>query len=267
MRLHRFYIEEKIGNKKEISLADSELIHQLSHVFRFGPACADRMGDKVILFDGSGLEYEGEILSLNKKEVKFKINPLVKTQGKDALSKKNNVCLYLSLIKKANFELAAEKCTEIGVSEIHPIISERSEKKDLNLERLNKIVKEASEQSGRLTLPKIFEITDLEKAVSQAINEGMECVAFHTESTSPSIGMSTSPHLMGGEEGNVFPPSLVKEGARGRLCLFVGPEGGWSEVEINLFKINNFKILSLGQNILRAETAAIVATWTQIKNQ
>ncbi len=268
MRLHRFYIEEKIEQKKEITILDQDLIHQLLHVFRF------QIGDKVILFDGSDLEYECEILSLNKKEVKFKLNPLVKTQGKDALSSQGvslalesdslnskKISLYLSLIKKANFELATEKCTEIGVSEIHPIISERSEKKDLNIKRLNKIVKEASEQSGRLTLPKIFEITDLEKAVTQAVSEGRECMVFHTDSTSPAIGMSTSPHLMGDEEGNVFSPSLVKEGARGRLCLFVGPEGGWSDSEVELFKRNNFQILSLGQNILRAETAAMIAVW------
>jgi len=253
MRLHRFYIDQKIGGIEEITLTDSELIHQLVNVFRF------KAGDKVILFDGSGFEYEAEITTISKKEVKF--NPLVKTQGKDALNKKNNVSLYLSLIKKSNFELAVEKCTEIGVTEIHPIISERSEKKDLNLERLNKIVKEASEQSGRVTLPQVFEITDLEKAVSQAVAEGKECVTFHTATDSYTAPLNNLIR----HKNDTFPSTDGKVSLK-PTAAFVGPEGGWSEKEMELFKKNNFKILSLGQNILRAETAAIIATWNSLNN-
>ena len=219
----------------KITLTDSELIHQLINVFRF------KAGDKVILFDGSSFEYEAEISALSKKEISF--NPLVKTQGKDTLNKKNNVSLYLSLIKKSNFELAVEKCTEIGVTEIHPIISERSEKKDLNLERLNKIVKEASEQSGRVTLPEVFEITDLEKAVSQAIKDNKTCVVFHTD-----VNQTKSPNISN------------------NIAIFIGPEGGWTDKEMDLFKKNSFQIHSLGQNVLRAETAAIVAVWKILNN-
>lgn len=125
MRLQRFYIEEKIPysektgkGERGITLTDSELIHQMVNVFRF------EIGDKVILFNGSGFEYEAEIISLNKKAVEVKI--LKSSQG---ILVTKNVSLYLSLIKKNNFDWAAEKCTEIGVSEIHPLISERSEKK------------------------------------------------------------------------------------------------------------------------------------------
>jgi RsmE family RNA methyltransferase len=62
-------------------------------------------------------------------------------------------------------------------------------------------------------------------------------------------------------------PALTKAGIDGRhqVATFVGPEGGWTEKEMNLFKQNNFQILSLGQNILRAETAAIVAVWEGLK--
>ena len=234
MRLHRFYINEKVDGRGEISLTDPELIHQLANVFRF------HAGDRVILFDGSGFEYECEIVLINKKEIKVSV---IKVSEKN-MKQEKNISLYLSLIKKSNFELAAEKCTEIGVTEIHPIISERSEKKDLNLERLNKIVKEASEQSGRVTLPTIFEVTDLEKAVSQAVANGKTCIVFD-----PS-----------GEKHNfVSHKDMMKN-----IAIFVGPEGGWTEDEINLFKKNNFKILSLGSNILRAETAAMIAVWSQL---
>ena len=163
----------------------------------------------------------------------------------------------MALIKKGNFELAAEKCTEVGVSEIHPVISERSEKKDLNIERLNKIVKEASEQSGRVTLPEVFNVTNLEAAVSQVVSEGKVCVTFHTDTDS-----STAPSFFNRPRHQNDTPSSSDEGDSLKpTAAFVGPEGGWTDSEMELFKKNNFKILSLGTNILRAETAAIVAVW------
>jgi 16S rRNA (uracil1498-N3)-methyltransferase len=249
MRLHRFFIAEKIGEQENITLTDFELIHQMVNVFRF------QIGDKVILFDGSGFEYETEIIFISKKEIKFNI--LVKIPGKEILNK-NNVCLYLSLIKKNNFELAAEKCTEIGVSEIQPIISERSGKKGLNLERINKIVTEASEQSGRVTLPKVFDILSLENAVSQAVRDGKRCVTFHTNTTVTSfkIIQTNSLHLTRTNHSESCLNNFEEE-----VALFIGPEGGWTDNEIELFKANNFQICSLGHNILRAETAAIVAVW------
>ena len=253
MRLHRFYIKEKIGEQGNISLTDSELIHQMVNVFRF------KTGDKVILFDGSGFEYETEIISITKKVVEVKI---LAHSNQDVLD--TGISLYLSLIKKSNFELAAEKCTEIGVSEIHPIVSERSEKKDLNLERINKIVKEASEQSGRVTLPKVFDISSLEKAVSQAVNEGKFCVTFHTDSAATpfKITQTNSLHLTQTNHSE-----SILHNFEGEVAVFVGPEGGWTDNEMELFEANNFQICSLGQNILRAETAAMVAVWESLHRE
>jgi 16S rRNA (uracil1498-N3)-methyltransferase len=139
MRLHRFYIEQKVGEEKVITLTDSSLIHQILNVFRL------RSGSEIIIFDGSGFEYVSQIISISKKELKLEI---ISSSTRAEETKK--VSLYLALIKKGNFELAVEKATELGVTDIHPIISERSEKKGINMERLQKIVKEASEQSGRL---------------------------------------------------------------------------------------------------------------------
>lgn len=246
MRLHRFYIEQRVGEVRELTISDTELIHQMVNVFRF------KNNDKVILFDGSGFEYEAEIISTSKKEISFNIlNVTDKSMKQD--SKK--VSLYLALIKKGNFELAAEKSTEVGVAEIHPVVSLRSEKKDLNIERLNKIVKEASEQCGRVTLPVIADVTDLETAVSQAVSEGKVCVTFHTDTDQTSSSSECHSAL-----------SKAEIDGRHEVAAFVGPEGGWTEDEMELFKKNNFIIKSLGQNVLRAETAAMVAVWGSINN-
>jgi len=269
MRLHRFFIEEKIADKKEITLADLELIKQLSKVFRFQPANKDKVGDKVILFDGSGFEYEAEIISLNKNNVTFRI---IKSNRGSAfgmsksLASVNYVSLYLSVIKKNNFELAVEKCTEIGVSKIQPIISERSEKKDLNFTRLNKIVKEASEQCGRMTLPEVSQIITLDQAVSRVVEEGGEGVVFHTVTDISTVHKYS--HIFNRPGSQTHHLALTKAGIDGshQMATFVGPEGGFTEKEMELFSKNNFKILSLGSNILRAETAAIIAVWSQLNS-
>lgn len=234
MRLHRFYIEQKVGQQDIVTLPDTDLSHQLGNVFRL------KVGNQVIVFDGSGFEYVSEIISLLKKEVSLKIISAV-----DKPETQTKVSLYLSLIKKGNFELAVEKATELGVAEIHPIISERSEKKGLNMERLQKIVKEASEQSGRVFLPLIYPQLPLETVVSQQKSQNEVSVVFHT--TTPA------------EDGHPFLNKKGKEDLD--IAVFVGPEGGWSEKEIELFKKNNFEFRSLGPNILRAETAAIISVF------
>ena len=117
-------------------------------------------------------------------------------------------------------------------SHFHPIISERSEKKSVNFERAGKIIKEASEQSGRGSLPRIEQLANLE----DALNNDFVSIAFHP----------TSDKFNKDDFG--------KEKAFG---IFIGPEGGWSDRELKMFKEKEIKILSLGPQILRAETAAI----------
>ncbi|NDE68149.1 RsmE family RNA methyltransferase, partial [bacterium] len=127
---------------------------QWRKVFRF------KAGDKVILFDGSGFDFLCEIQSYTAN-----------TQGRGEKSSEscaevkilevmNNVVvpvretsLFCAVLKKDTFEWVVEKATEMGVSRIVPVLAERSEKKNLNIERLQKIIIEASEQSGRGTLP------------------------------------------------------------------------------------------------------------------
>jgi len=220
MRLHRFYIE-----KINPTITDERLIHQWKNVFRY------EAGDKVILFDGSGKDFECEIQGLDKKEASLTI-----LEEKEGIIPKKNIVLYQSLVKKDNMEWIVEKATELGISKIVPIISERSEKKDFNLERAKKIIIEASEQCGRSNIPELGEVTDLDKALE--IAEG-KLIAFHT---------ATPPN-----------PPLDQGKGNQDLSLFIGPEGGFTENEIEEFKKADTEIRSLGDLVLRAETAAIAA--------
>ncbi len=233
MRLHRFYIEETLEKGKRVRIENPELLHQWIKVFRFSVA------DRVVLFNGNGKEYEGFFELLSKKEAVIVIDKEKKIENIPA----TELHLFQSIIKKDNFELVVEKCTEIGASAFHPIISERSEKKDLNIERLQKIAKEASEQSGRAYLPEIFEPVDLENAIENlpAGQAGFEGKMFALDFNGEKI-------------------ETLRQAQGKKLGLFVGPEGGWTDRERELFRQKGIKSVSLGPQILRAETAAIVAS-------
>ncbi len=229
MRLHRFFVEEKLENKKEFVTDNPELIHQWKNVFRL------RSGEKVILLDNSGYEFYGTI-ELTSKERTVVIIDEVKENNLIKNKPSLEVYLYVALIKKDNFEWILEKGTEIGVTGFVPIVSERSEKKNLNHERAFKIIREASEQSGRGILPTLGEVVSLEDLL---LKEDVHFVVFHLEGK----------------------PFVKKDFINDkRLGVLIGPEGGWTDQEIALFKEKNIPIVRLGNQTLRAETAAITVS-------
>ena len=128
MRLHRFFIEQEILESGEIIVADRDLLHQWGKVFRL------KTGDRVILFDGMGFDYVSEIVLLDKNEGVLKIVEKIPNENVP----KKEIHLFQSIIKKDKFEWVLEKGTELGISHFHPIISERSEKKNINFERAGK---------------------------------------------------------------------------------------------------------------------------------
>lgn len=237
MRFHRFYIasgdlEDHYKDDQLFEINDAELIHQLRTVFRF------KSGHEIILFDGNGFDYLCSIEEKSHSHRAEKLRVRMKQKIELTARPKRKIVLFQSLIKKDNFEFIAEKATELGVSTIIPVMSERSEKKDLNLDRIEKIVTEAAEQSGRGTLPAIGRIVSLQDALKQT--QDLK-VAFHPEG---------KPFHIYIESGKKF---------EGEIGVYIGPEGGWSESEIKLFQENSVDILSLGPATLRAPTAAIAA--------
>lgn len=228
MRLHRFYINKKIENKK-IDIDDKELIHQWKKVFRYN------VGSSVIVFDGSGFEYICFIESLRAIDATLGI-----LEKREILKPKNSLTMVCSIIKKDNFELLVEKLTEIGVNTIIPLISERTEKKKLNTERLLKIIKEASEQCGRGDLTILKETETLESLFQKGYL-AQEKIFFDMDR--PPIE-------------NYF----KSFGNQKSFAIFIGPEGGWSNKDKEIFSKYNINGYSMGFNTLRAETAGIVAS-------
>lgn len=230
MRLHRFYVSQPLG--EDVVINDVSIIKQWSKVFRY------TIGDFVILFNGNGDDVTFSISSLVAKECKL---TRIDTVPSYIPSKK--ITLYLSCIKKDNFELVVQKATELGITTIVPIISERSEKKNLNEGRLIKIAIEASEQCGRGDIPSISTIVSLENAL-KSIQNTKDTFSFVLQ--------------MGGTPiREVSIQEKITSSASG--AIFIGPEGGWGTQEESLFTESGITSISLGQNVLRAETAAIVA--------
>lgn len=229
MRLHRFFVKTPI-NSDSFDISDKELVHQWKHVFRYN------VGSQVVLFDGSGVDYLCIISSLRNLGATVEV---LKKQKTDDIHQRRNVWLCIALLKKDNFDLIVQKATELGVTNIVPILCEHSEKRKLNIERMRKISIEASEQSGRGDVPVIH----IPLTITELFQSGIlpqEKVVFHPE------GIPLKQYLAS--------TNAVSH------ALFIGPEGGFSDKEIIQFRQYNVSVVSLGSQILRAETAGIVVS-------
>ncbi len=230
MRLHRFF-----GNfdleKGDIKTSNEELIHQLRNVLRM------ESGDEVVLLDGSGREALASIGSLSKEHASFKVLGVRENENEPDVE----INLYMSLVKRGNFEDAARGAVEVGVLRIAPIRTKWTVKEDLKDERLIKIIKEAAEQSGRGKLPILTRIGDFDEALKDAGDNDLN------------IFFEKGEKLL--EKGDL--PDEKPE----RVGVFVGPEGGWAPEEIEKAKEEGFIMAGLGDLTLKAETAAVVAPY------
>lgn len=229
MRIHRFFIDRSLPQSGIVKIDNTDLIHQWRHVLRF------QVGQRITLFDNSGFEFSATITSLDNHVAEVEIY----TNHNANFCPKLPLFLFLSLAKRDTFEWVLEKGTEIGVSGFTPIISERSEKKDINFARSKKIVIEASEQSGRSTLPVITKPMTLSQAIEGLVSQ----------SNPNGVTFVLDPR---GEQLD-----FKKYSKNVRTNVFVGPEGGFSPAEIAFFKNQNIPAYSLGGQVLRAETASI----------
>jgi 16S rRNA (uracil1498-N3)-methyltransferase len=236
VKLQRFYLADRIPTDLQIGslfeVPDADLVNQLKRVFRF------HVGDTIIVFGGDGQDHQCFIQEFQKDSVTLKLEKSYPSRFMPVRDLGREIWLCAAVVKKDTFEWIAEKATELGVSHILPIMAERSEKKSLNMERLEKIVIEASEQSGRGDVPTIHPIVGLEESIDfiRKENPAIQMVAFHTE------GKLVQDDI------------LTKESP---IAVFIGPEGGWSEREVEMFHRENIPVVCLGKQVLRAETAVL----------
>ena len=229
MRIHRFFIQTPI-TENTFDISDKDLVHQWKNVFRYN------VGSQVVLFDGAGADFLCMISSI--RNLGATVQVLQKKPTAD-ISQRKNIWLCVALLKKDNFDLVVQKATELGVSNIVPVLCEHSEKRKLNMDRMQKIAVEATEQSGRGDVSAIHPPQTLAEIFQTGILP-QEKVIFDPNGVPFAQYRATTNQVS--------------------FALFVGPEGGFSENEIAFLKTYNTPVVSLGTQILRAETAAIAVS-------
>tara|TARA_Y100001970_G_scaffold253279_1_gene327887 strand:+ start:13864 stop:14583 length:720 start_codon:yes stop_codon:yes gene_type:complete len=211
-----------------ISKLSKNQSHYIKNVMRL------RQGGKISLFNSKNGEWDARILTNNKDLIEIKVEKLYRPKEKE-----NNLWLAFSPIKKVPQDMMLQKTTELGIQNFFPLICERSIVREINIERSEKIITEACEQSNRISVPKINKIQKLENFLKHFPENGslLFCDINTEYSKKKNILSKTNP-----------------------ICVLIGPEGDFSEKERKLI-VDHKKTtsISLAKNILRSETAAIAA--------
>lgn len=228
MTLPFFYISNYDGSQKQIVL-DEDTSKHVVQVLRM------KVGEQLNLTDGKGNMLTGEIINDHKKHCEVKV-----THSQFTTHHSYKVTIAISLLKNTNrFEWFLEKATEIGVSEIIPLICERTEKEKFRYDRMNQICISAMLQSQQCWLPLLHEPKEFKEAVEHSAAK-QKYIAHCLEGDRQSLAhqhISTTSHSL----------------------IFIGPEGDFTKEEVELALQNNFVSVSLGETRLRTETAGITA--------
>ena len=209
------------------SLLSKEHTHYVVNVMRL------KRGSNINFFNKEG-EWKSEIIFLDKDRVEVKILEKVKQSMTSS-----NIELAICIVKKTPMETILQKATELGVSKITPIISERTEVKELNFERANKIVVEATEQSNQLTPPEISKVIKLKDFLKNS--DGSSKLLFADVNSKDNLKFE-----------------VLKEFKT--LSVLIGPEGDFSPSERELILgTSNIIPFTISKNILRSDTAVISA--------
>ena len=222
MRLHRFYVADELELKHDFWIHDERLVNQWRKVLRFQP------GQEIVLFDGHTHDRLYRIEELSEKEAH-----VIHMTDFERKVPKSEIYLFFSLLKKDKSDWVLQKCTELGVSHFVPLLADRSEKTGFNLERAQKIIIEASEQCGRSDIPTVREPVQPSTALDE-FKDKMQLFICEQDSDGAELNL---------DEAGVL----------------IGPEGGWSDKEKELFRTENLPHLNLHDFTLRAETACVAA--------
>jgi 16S rRNA (uracil1498-N3)-methyltransferase len=226
----RIFVDQSIKLSDVVTL-DGSKAHHLAHVLKM------RVADPLIIFNGSGGEFRAKVIDVKKDRLQVHI------EQHDPVNRESElrITLLLAVLKKDPMRQALQRATELGVSEIIPVwtqhLSDRKSHPSRRVETWQSIVEGASEQSGRTQVPNIVEPLPFQEVI--------------LENQSRSKGLKLIAHL------NQGPLKLSQEpfNPAAGVTLAIGPEGGFSETEIEIAVTAGFLPFSIGPRILRAETA------------
>ena len=251
MTIARFFVKPDAIQDSQVFIGDKGLISQICKVLRLNH------GSRVDILDGLGNLYQGVIKSISSSLIVLEINTKEKASGEPNIA----VTVGMSLIKSGNFDLCVQKLTELGVSKIVPITSQRcvikvDEGLSRKMERWQSIAREASEQCERGAIPDIvppqtlvsfanmvaqhsFKFVCAERSQALSLTKKLDDICNHTDHPDRSV--------------------IDHSANVNRISIAIGPEGGFTQEEISLLESFQFQKVSLGVRILRSETAAMIA--------
>ena len=231
----RIFINKKISLNLLIYIKDKHL-HFLKNVLR----C--KINDEIDVFDGLTGNWKSKILSINRNNIVLKVLELTKK-----IENTNDVWLIISPIKQHRMSIAVQKASEIGVAKIIPCITEFTNIKKINIKNLIDNAVEASEQSGRLDVPKIENEINLKDLLEKWPKNRKIVFCDENNNDNSLIIEKLSP----------LKNLLIKS------AVLIGPEGGFSKKEREvILKHENVINVSLGKTVLRSDTAITVALFT-----
>jgi 16S rRNA (uracil1498-N3)-methyltransferase len=234
--MRRFYIA-----KDQISMDDPQLTgsdaHHVCTVLRL------RAGDQIVVFDGSGNQYQALIKTADRKKVKLVIEHALPEQSESP----QELTLAQGFLKDKKMDLLVRQLTELGVTRLIPYFARRSvpspdpKRLRIRYQRWEKIAHEAMKQCGRSRLMALTPATSFEHALEMARPHDLRLLFWENITGSPSL-----PPINGQKPTKLF--------------IMIGPEGGFDPAEVEKARAEGFITISMGPRILRAETAALAAT-------
>lgn len=226
MKFNRIYINNHLAENIKLELG-SDHTHYIKTVLRL------KVNDQFRIFNGTDGEFLAQIAKLDRNNLAITIQECLRKPCAES-----SLTLAMSVIKQDKLMLAINMATQLGVTKIVPLITERCQFRSVNIERLTKCVIEATEQSERLNPPVIEPAISIQNYLKK--NNNFVLYANEHEK----------------EENSIL--KLNKDITN--ISIVIGPEGGFTHDEIALLaSYKNAYSISLGKNILRAETAAIAA--------
>jgi 16S rRNA (uracil1498-N3)-methyltransferase len=230
----RYFVNEENIRGNNIYITGSDVTH-MSRVLRL------KTGDKINIVDNNGILYECEILEINDSKIKTLITDIINDSNEPSI----DITLYQGLPKGDKFEFVIQKAVELGVKEIVPLITSRvvvklDEKSSVSkLDRWQKISNEASKQCNRTYIPSIIKPVKIEKIKELLLKHDLIILAYEAEK-------------------NKTLRALIKNYNNPKnVGIIIGPEGGFSQNEVDNLVSNNANCVSLGKRILRTETAGL----------
>jgi 16S rRNA (uracil1498-N3)-methyltransferase len=229
MRSHRFFAEIPLTPGNSIELP-SDAAHHCSQVLRY------KIDDPLSVFNGDGFDYSAKIKSISKKSCEIQILNKVSPENESPI----NIHLIQGIARGDKMDLIIQKAVELGVSEVTPLFSERcnvkldSKRLAKKMQHWQKVMISACEQSGRAVIPKLNPAINIESLQLSQDNISLILEPSATE-------------------------SLTSFTSAKQFNLLIGPEGGFSERDLNSVKQTQIKPVRMGPRILRTETAGLSA--------